>query len=133
MKNETDKQRSKRIIKSLKEKFPGKDSFDLDGRGLHFVCEVEPTKCHPEYDKAVEVIIDSKPHKHLKMIQQYKILSGNLELHIADKVVHLTEGDEYTLEPGIVHWATSEDECWLEIYSTPGWTKEDHIVINSSS
>ena len=129
MANETSQERVARILKTLKEKYPGKDCFDLDGRGLHFVCEVEPTHEHPEYDRAVEVIIDSKPHKHLKMTQQYTILSGNLELHIEDKIVKLKAGDKYTIEPGPVHWAKSDNECWLEIYSTPGWTKEDHIVV----
>jgi mannose-6-phosphate isomerase-like protein (cupin superfamily) len=102
----------------------------LDGRGLHFVCEIEPTSEHPEYDRAVEVIIDSKPHKHLKMKQQYTIISGNLELHVGDRIVKLSKGDEYTINPGLVHWATSNDECWLEIYSTPGWTKKDHIKVS---
>src|SRR3989344_6143213 len=130
MKNETPKQRSKRITEQLRERYPEKNSFDLDGRGFHFVCEVEPTSEHPEYDRAIEVIIDSKPHKHLKMTQQYTILSGTLELHIEDKAVKLKAGDKYTIEPGPVHWAKSNDECWLEIYSTPGWTKEDHVVVD---
>jgi len=92
------------------------------------VCEVEPVKDHPEYDRAVEVIISSKPHKHLKMTQYYKVLNGNLNLHLDDKTVVLHAGDTYTINPGIIHWATSDDECWVELYSEPGWTKEDHIV-----
>jgi hypothetical protein len=54
---ETDGQRSDRIIQELKTKYPHAKSFDLDGRGSHFVCEVEPTYDHPEYDRAIEVII----------------------------------------------------------------------------
>ena len=52
---ESTQQRTKRIINILKSKYPGKKSFDLDGRGLHFVCEVEPTQDHSDYDKAIEV------------------------------------------------------------------------------
>jgi len=126
---ESNNDRSVRILKLLAEKYPGKKSYDLDGRGMHFVCEVEPVEEHPEYDKAIEVIILSKPHKHFKMTQNYTILSGTLELHIADQIVQLKAGDTYVVEPNNVHWAKSENECWLEIFSKPGWTKEDHILI----
>jgi len=129
MNKETSQQRAHRILSRLKEKYPDSDSYDLDGRGLHFVCEVEPVKDHPEYDRAVEVIISSKPHKHLKMTQFYKVLSGTLNLHLDDKNIILCAGDTYTIKSGIVHWATSDDECWVELYSEPGWTKEDHITV----
>lgn len=129
MKNETVEKRSKRILTQLKTKYPDKDCYDLDGRGLHFVCEVEPVSEHPEYDRAVEVIIAAKPHKHLKMTQHYTVLSGTLRLHIGNKTVELKEGDQYTVGPGNIHWAES-NEVWAEIYSTPGWTKEDHIRVD---
>lgn len=129
-KAETPEKRSARILKELSEKFPHAKSFDLDGRGLHFVCEVEPTQDHPEYDRAVEVIISSKPHKHLKMTQYYTILSGKLKLYIEGKQTVLEKGDKYTIGPNIVHWAESDNECWSEIYSEPGWTEEDHIVVD---
>src|SRR3990167_7169424 len=121
MKKETTKQSSDRIPKQLRTKYPGAKAYDLDGRGEHFVCEVEPVSDHPEYDRAVEVIISSRPHKHLKMTQYYTILKGTLELHIEGKMVILHTGDKYTINPGQVHWAVSTDECWVEIYSKPGW------------
>ncbi|MCB9798091.1 hypothetical protein H6758_00015 [Candidatus Nomurabacteria bacterium] len=129
MSGETNVRRSQRILHELNEKYPQAKSFDLDGRGLHFVCEVEPTEDHSEYDRAIEVIIDSKPHKHLKMTQYYKILRGSLQLYIENQELTLGVGDEYTIEPNTVHWATSKDECWLQITSRPGWTKEDHILV----
>jgi mannose-6-phosphate isomerase-like protein (cupin superfamily) len=126
---ENSKQRAERIIQSLKEKYPGKKAFDLDGRESQFVCEVEPTEDHPQYDRAIEVIINSKPHKHLKMTQYYSVISGNLELHVGDRVINLKPGEKYTVEPNNVHFAKSNDEAWVEIYSTPGWTKEDHVAL----
>lgn len=111
MRKEILKKRSDRILKQLRLKYPGANAFDLDGRGEHFVCEVEPVNEHPEYDRAVEVIISSKPHKHLKMRQRYTILSGALGLHVGEKVVLLRSGDVYTVEPNNVHWAVSKDEC----------------------
>lgn len=125
---ETLQQRSERIINQLSEQYPNKPTYDLDGRGLHFVCEIEPVTEHPEYDKAVEVIIDSKPHKHIKMTQYYTILKGNMELHYKDEIINLKEGEKYTIEPNNIHWAKG-DECWVQIHSTPGWTKADHIII----
>lgn len=122
--------RSERILNQLKTKHPGKACYDLDGRGMHFVCELEPTKDHPEYDRAVEVMILTKPHKHLKMAQYYTILSGTLELHVGNDVVRLNTGDKHIVQPGNVHWAQSPNECWVEIRSEPGWTKEDHIPIS---
>jgi len=130
VKNETIQQRSGRILKQLRKKYPSKNCFDLNGRGMHFACEVEPTKDHPEYDRAIEVIISSKPHKHLKMTQYYTILSGTLELHVGDQAITLRRGDKYVITPGKAHWARSDNECWLEIYSKPGWTKEDHISVD---
>lgn len=126
---ETCQERAERILLELQQKYPGKKAFDLDGNGTHFVCEIEPTSEHPKYDRAVEVIISSMPHKHAEMTQQYKILSGRLELHVGSEVVILHPGEKYTIEPGVVHWARSDDECWLEIYSEPGWTEEDHIPV----
>lgn len=128
--NETVDQRKERILNMLEEKYPGKDCFDLDGRGMHFVCEVEPTVEHPEYDVAIEVMLLTKPHKHLKMTQCYTILKGTLELHVGDEIINMRAGDKQVIYPGSVHWAKSEDECMAELRSEPGWTKEDHILVN---
>lgn len=130
MKKESSQDRSLRILSQLKKKYPKAKAFDLDGRGMHFVCEIEPTSEHSEYDRAVEVILSSKPHKHLKTIQYYTILSGTLELHVNEKVIFLQVGETYTISSNIVHWAVSKDECWVEIYSRPGWTEEDHILVD---
>ena len=132
MKNKTLEQRSERILAQLRMKYPEKKSYDLDGRGMHFVCEVEPVEDHPESDRAVEVIIFSKPHKHIKMTQHYTVLSGNLEFHVGNDIMMLHPGDTYVVKPNNVHWAKSSDECCVELYSEPGWTKEDHILVNPS-
>jgi mannose-6-phosphate isomerase-like protein (cupin superfamily) len=126
---ESQTERAERIIKELKNKYPNKAVYDLDGKGTHFVCEIEPVSEHAEYDKAIEVIISSKPHKHSKMTQRYTIVSGDLELHVENQKIQLKTGDKYTVKPNNIHWAKSDDECWVEIYSRPGWTKEDHVLV----
>ena len=82
-------QRTERILSQLKIKYPGKNAFDLDGNGTHFVCEIEPTVEHPKYDRAVEVIISSQPHQHLRTTQHYTVISGTLELHIGKATIIL--------------------------------------------
>ena len=126
---ESSEERTKRILNLLKLKYPNKKCYDLDGRSLHFLSEIEPVEQHPEFDRAIEVIIVSKPHKHLKMTQYYTIIKGALEFHIGNKTIILKKGDKYTIAPNNIHWAKSDDECWVEILSKPGWTKEDHIVV----
>ena len=130
MEIETAKERSERILKELKDKYPDARAYDLTGHREHFVSEIEPVTEHPEYDRAVEVIINSQPHKHLKMTQYYTILKGTMELRVGNEKIILNPGDKYTIYPGNTHWATSKNECWVEIYSKPGWSKEDHIPVN---
>lgn len=130
MASETQAQRTKRILGTLRVEYPGKNAFDVDGSGQHFACEVEPASEHPEHDRAIEVIIQSKPHKHMKTTQRYTVLSGTLELHIGDKVIMLHPGDTHIVPAGEVHWSKSDDECRVEEYSQPGWTPEDHIPVN---
>ena len=132
MKEESLEERSERILNELKNEYPKAKAYDLDGHSEHFVCEIEPVSDHPEYDRAVEVILKSQPHKHLIMTQYYTIISGTLELHDGEKVVVLNPGDKYTINPGSVHWAASKNESWVEIYSKPGWTKQDHIPVHIS-
>lgn len=126
---ESIEERSDRILTKLRAAYPGTACWDVDGSGHHFVSEIEPTKDHPDYDLAIEVIIKSKPHKHLSSAQYHRVISGTLHLRVADKTVVLHGGDKYTVEPGKVHWASSEDEAWVEIRSEPGWTREDHISV----
>ncbi len=120
---------SQRIISRLKSKYPTSKVYDLSGQGQHFVCEIEPASDHPEYDVAIEVIIKSEPHKHLKTTQTYRVLSGTLELHIDNQTLILNSNDTYTVLPDTIHWAKSDNEAWVEITSRPAWTPEDHIKV----
>jgi mannose-6-phosphate isomerase-like protein (cupin superfamily) len=128
--DETTPERAERILRLLRNSYPGKRCYDIDGRGLHFVCEVDPAAEHPGYDKAVEVIISSNPHKHKRTTQRYTLLSGSLELHLNDASILLRTGDTYIVKPETVHWATSDDEALVEICSRPGWTPEDHLHVH---
>jgi mannose-6-phosphate isomerase-like protein (cupin superfamily) len=126
MPGETAAERADRILRVLRSSFPGKSCYEVDGRGVHFVCEVEPVDKDSGWDKAVEVIISSTPRKHEHTTQRYRVLAGTLELHVNDASILLREGETYFVEPKTAHWATSEDEAVVEIRSRPGWTADDH-------
>jgi quercetin dioxygenase-like cupin family protein len=119
MSDETEAERSDRILRLLRTSYPGKRCYDVDGH--------EPADEESGYDKAVEVIITSAPHRHERTTQRYTVLAGTLELHVNDASILLHEGDTYTIEPKTAHWATSEDEAVVEICSKPGWTVDDHL------
>src|SRR5690349_20640534 len=99
MSDETPALRADRILSRLRSSYPGKRCYDVDGRATHFVCEVEPVDEQSGYDKAVEVIITSSPHKHERTPQRYKVLKGTLELHLNAASILLHKGDTYTVEP----------------------------------
>ena len=97
------------------------------------LCEIEPTKEHPEYSLAISVIDKSTPHYHKKLKEGYKIIRGNLILHVDNKVIHLKQGGKHTILPHQIHWAEG-NETWIECRATPGWVTEDHILcIDSES
>jgi mannose-6-phosphate isomerase-like protein (cupin superfamily) len=127
LEDENVEDRVKHITTILTQQYPGKIIIDLNGNGLHIICEIEPTQDHTEYDRAIEVIIASKPHKHMITTQHYTIISWNLQLHIDDSIITLHPWDQYMINPWLVHRASSTNECIVETYSAPWWTAEDHI------
>lgn len=121
-----------KLIKQLTSAHPGKNivlnkSNDSD-EVIEILCEVEPTEDHPKWSRAIAVIDKSVPHYHLKLTETYKVLKGSLELYLDDKKVALKEGEEVTIDPSIVHWAKG-DETWVECVSRPGWSIDDHVII----
>lgn len=119
---------SRQVINQLKEKYPGKNIIALpENKPTEILCEVDPTSEHPEYSNAVAIIDKSKPHTHHKTAETYKVIKGKLILHVGEKSKELNVGDTHTIKPGNVHWAEG-NETWVECYSEPGWTFEDHIL-----
>lgn len=116
------------VVAELKEKYPDKAIFKNDEENTtEILCEVEPSSEHPGYSNAVAIVDKSIPHIHYKTTETYKIIKGKLILHIGEKEVELNEGDEYVIEPNKLHWAEG-NETWVECYSEPGWTFEDHVI-----
>ncbi len=119
---------SKKVIEELNKKYPGKKIIKNDNDNpTEILCEVEPSSEHPKHSLAVAIIDKSAPHSHKKSKETYKVTKGKLTLHVDNKKHELNEGDELVIEPGQLHWAEGK-ETWIECYSEPGWTFEDHLL-----
>ena len=120
---------SKKVIKELQKKYPGKRIIKNDeDNPTEILCEVEPSENHPEYSLAVAVVDRSIPHKHKKTKETYKVIRGKLKLYKNGTGYLLNEGVSMIISPKEVHWAEG-DETWVECYSKPGWTLEDHLLV----
>ncbi len=130
---ETFNDKKEKIREKLRLKYPGKEIVDLSrGEDIHIACVTDPGTSHPEFDVAIEIMIKTAPHKHNETTQRYKILEGELILHLGDTKVSMRPGDEYIVKPGTVHWTEAlTDECMTELLSTPAWTPEDHILVET--
>lgn len=120
---------SKKIIKELKKKYPGKKIIkNSEKNPTEILCKIEPSVKHPEYSLAVSVLDKSVPHVHKETTERYKVIKGVLKVFKDGKKFILKEGEGLTINPGEIHWAKGE-ETWFECYSRPGWAPEDHILV----
>ena len=95
------------------------------------VAEVEP-------GFAVAVIEQSKPHFHMKTMEEYRIISGRLAVVVAGAVTLIAKDEnlrfqlKYIEIPSRnVHFAMTigEGPAVVEVISHPAWTKEDHFEV----
>ena len=97
------------------------------------ICEVDPTSEHPEGSVALAVIGRSDRHYHVHATETYEIIRGTLRLNVDGKEVVLSEGESYTIEPKVRHFAASIGEpAWVMATSRPGWRPDDHILEDAS-
>jgi len=120
---------TQKIIKELQAQHPGKKVIlDPPDNPTEIICEIEPTAVHPERSVALAIVGTSKPHYHKKSTEIYEAIKGILTVYIEGKKHVLHEGEKITIEPHVIHYVEG-DETWFLIYSSPGWTFEDHIVV----
>lgn len=89
------------------------------------ICETKPGKKQSE---AVAVIDFTRLHYHKVLTEIYTVIKGELELTIDGKKRMLKKGESVVLEPGMTHSARG-NETWIKVTFTPGWTPEDHILV----
>ena len=117
----------RKVINQLKRTYPGKKIIKEESPGfLEIICEAEPCSEHPEYSRAIAVIDKNQPHFHRRTTETYRTLKGTPVLFVDGKKHRLKEGEELVVRPSQVHWLEGE-EVWVECFSQPGWTIEDHL------
>lgn len=117
------------ITRELSNRYPGRPVIASGDREL--ICEVDPTSDHSEYSVAIAVIEQSAQHIHKVITEEYEILQGELELTVDSKKYVLQKGESYTIQPGQIHSAKG-DVAWVKVTARPGWTLDDHILVQNS-
>lgn len=120
---------SRQVINQLKSEYPDKNIIVLPKKNpTEILCEINPTSEHKEYSVAISVIDRSVSHVHYKTTETYKVVKGEVRLVVDDVQHELKKGDKFVIKPGSIHYAIG-DEAWIECESRPGWTPEDHILV----
>ena len=112
--------RAKRIMKQLREKYP--KAKVIDDAGSYFAL-TEPTKDHPDYDSAVQVVVGpTPPHSHEHTSHEYSARDTAFNLHMDGKVVRVGPGKSHHVPPKVVHYISVDPgvECWLDVTDHPG-------------
>jgi mannose-6-phosphate isomerase-like protein (cupin superfamily) len=121
------------VITYFQEEYPGKTILRLpEDNPTEIICEIEPASDHPERSVAIAAITASSPHYHNQSVEVYEVLQGKLELHVDGKVINLAEGESFTIQPKQEHSAKGSFTL-IRITSTPGWTADDHILVENRS
>jgi len=118
-----------KVINRLKKKYPRKTIIKNDEiNPTEIICELDPSKKHPDYGIAISIIDQSLAHYHKKTTEVYEVLNGKIILKLNNKEFILEKGSRIVIKPNIIHSAKG-NETWIKVYSKPGWTVEDHILV----
>lgn len=116
------------VIKQLQSEYPGKPIICLPAENpTEVICEFDSREEHPDFSFAMAVIDRSLPHYHRRTTEIYRVLKGELKLHVDGEEYIMYEGQDWTIVPGQVHWAEGS-ETWVEVYSSPGYDPSDHYL-----
>lgn len=118
-----------KVVAKLKEDYPGRNIiFNDEQNPTEIVCEFQPTSENPEQSAIVAVVDKIIPHYHKVSTEVYEVLSGPVTLYVDNQKHILQNGETFEIKPGKVHYAVG-NEAWIRCTSTPGWTPEDHLLV----
>jgi len=118
-----------KITVKLKSLYPGRKVIVTDPLSpTEVICEVEPTAKHPKWSAAIAVIDSTRRHYHKKLTETYHVIEGSLNIYLNGRLRRLHHGNVIKVLPKTIHWSTGK-ETWVYVYSQPGWTPADHILI----
>lgn len=119
-----------KVISRLNNEYPGKNIIKNNKEyPTEIICEIEPTKKHPEYSIAIAVIDQSLPHYHKKTVETYEVMEGELRVVVDGTECKLNTGEKLIIKPESIHSARG-NQTIVRVSSKPGWTFEDHILIS---
>ncbi len=120
------------IVGILDKEYPGRTIvLNTPENTEEVICEIEPASEHSDYSVAIAYIRKSKPHKHLKTIEEYQVEEGVLTLYLDGVKREFKQGQIYAVLPGTIHWAEG-DWVRVKVVSKPGWTLNDHILVDEA-
>ena len=119
------------ILAELRAAYPGANLVRNapDGRNVtEIVCELPATD--PRQSRAIAVIERSPRHHHVAMTEIYRVIKGSLNLYVGEAFAVLHAGDEFTITPPEVHWATSDPKnpAWVEVICNPAFSAHEFIL-----
>ncbi len=119
----------KKVVNKLKKDYLGrKIILNDDQNPTEIVCEYQPTSENPNQSAIIAVIDKIIPHYHKISTELYEVLKGPVTLYVDGQKHILQDGKIFEISPGRVHYAEGK-EAWVRCTSTPGWTFEDHLLV----
>jgi len=116
-----------KVISEFKKRYPDKNIIvNSPEFPLEVICELDPVA----QTKAVAVIDFARPHYHRKNTEIYEVIQGELIVYLQGETIRLRKGERVKIKPLSIHSAVGK-ETWINVYSDPGWTLEDHILIKN--
>jgi len=118
-----------KITAKLKSLYPGRKVIVTDPLNpTEIISEVEPTDEHPNWSVVVAVINSTRLHYHNRLTEIYHVMNGTLDMYLNNQLHRLQKGDVIKIPPTTHHYSIG-NETLVYVYSTPGWTPEDHILV----
>lgn len=120
------------VLVEITRKYPGCPVKKLPSGREHpseYIVVLEPTEKHPPWSMGLSYVLFSQPHHHKKIRELYVVERGEIELFVGSTSFIMNEGSWRVVSENTTHWMTKTKNCAyaiVRIYSSPGWTLNDH-------
>jgi quercetin dioxygenase-like cupin family protein len=100
-----------------------------DGKHVTEIVREDPGRSSGR-SSAVAVIERSPRHHHPRMTEVYRVLRGQLTVHVDDATVVLNKDEKLTIKPGAIHWAESDsdDPARVHVLCVPAFSPDECIL-----
>jgi mannose-6-phosphate isomerase-like protein (cupin superfamily) len=70
--------------------------------------------------KVTRIVGDFIWHRHHSTDEAFIVLTGDLSIHLRDRIVHLAAGDLFVVPRGVEHKSSSKTECEVIMIEATG-------------